>query len=93
MIDVAEMKLKYKIAELIEQLPKGITLAQIEEILQNEHKINRTTFYRDRCISLKSSTSIASDRLDVYAQLFSVSPEDLKNYKVTTKSLKDRNLK
>lgn len=73
-------------------MPRHITIGAIEKILQKEHSISRDTFYRDRNLSHTDDFSIPSDRLDVYAALLSVSPEELKNYTVKIRPLTDRKL-
>ena len=65
-------------------------IADIEKILWDEHKISRDTFWRDRNIKLKGTSSIPTDRLDVYAALFGITPDELKNYEVKIKSLTER---
>lgn len=82
---------KYKINHYITQLPRVMTIEMLIEILKNEHKISRDQFYRDRNLTLKDKGSIPSHRLDVYAALFDVSADDLKNYTVKTiKPLSER---
>lgn len=74
------MKLKYLINHHIELQPKSIDIERIVAILESEHDISRSTFLRDRSIKLDDDSSIPTDRLEIYASLFGVSTEDLKNY-------------
>lgn len=79
-------KLKYKINEKVDSLPKYVT----SEILLREllnHGISRDSFYRDRKIEAGSNQSIPSDRLDAYAVVFGCTIEELKNYTITGKSI------
>lgn len=78
--DVMKQKFKYNINHYISIQPRAITVAKIEDILEKEHGISRSTFQRDRSMALDSEQSIPSDRLDIYAALFSVTVEELKNY-------------
>jgi hypothetical protein len=87
---MATSKLKYHITHFIALQPRRLKIGDIEKILSEEHHISRDTFYRDRNISLKDSTSIPSERLDIYAALFGVSAEELKNYSVSVKPLSER---
>lgn len=80
------MKFKYTINKLISDQPRLITVSKIEQILMDEHSISRSTFLRDRNIITDSDQSIPLDRLEVYAALFSVKVDELKNY--TTKKVK-----
>jgi hypothetical protein len=87
-------KYKYNINHHISLLPRAISIAQFEEILRKDHGITRDSFYRDRNIQLSSDTSIPSDRLEVYAGLFGVSVDELKNYEVKKiKPLAERRIK
>lgn len=73
-------KYKYNINFEIGQQPRSITIGQIEKILSKEHGISRDTFYRDRNLLLNDDFSIPSERLDIYAALFNVTADQLKNY-------------
>lgn len=75
-----KQKFKYKINHYISVQPREITVSKIEEILMKEHGISRSTFQRDRSMPVNSEQSIPSDRLDVYAQLFGITVDELKNY-------------
>lgn len=66
-------------------------IADIEKILWEEHQISRDTFWRDRNIKIKDTSSIPTDRLDIYAALFGITPDELKNYQVKIKPLSERN--
>ena len=83
-------KLKYHISHFIALQPRRLKIGDIEKILTEEHHISRDTFYRDRNITLKDSNSIPSERLDIYAALFGVTAEELKNYSVNVKPLSER---
>ena len=86
----ASSKLKYNISHFIALQPRHLKIGDIEKILNEEHHISRDTFYRDRNITLEDSSSIPSERLDIYAALFSVTAEELKNYSVKVKPLSER---
>lgn len=74
------MKPKYLLDHYIGQQPQSLGIEGIIKILENEHNISRSTFHRDRAIDLSDETSIPLDRMDVYAGLFGVTINDLKNY-------------
>lgn len=84
------MDYKYHLEHFLSLRPASITMQQIEDILQKDHGISRSTFLRDRSITKNSDKSIPSDRLDIYAALLNVSVDDLKNYTVKVKPLQDR---
>lgn len=73
-------KFKYNINHYISIQPREITIASIEKILLSEYGISKSTFLRDRMMDRDAETSIPSDRLDIYAALFSVTVDELKNY-------------
>jgi len=74
------MSQKYKINYFLSIQPRNVTVASVEKILSNEHGISRSTFMRDRSIKHGSDHSITIDRLEVYAALFDVTVDELKNY-------------
>lgn len=83
------MKFKYKINDQISLQPRTISIADIVKLVET-HGISKNTFHRDRAIPFGSSKSIPSDRLDIYARLFEVTPDDLKNYRVkAVKSIRE----
>jgi hypothetical protein len=82
------VKLKYKLNDLVNELPRNIGIAELIDEL-NKHGINRDAFYRDRKITINSNHSIPSDRLDVYAIIFGCTTDELKNYKVKGRSIRD----
>lgn len=84
-----KQKFKYNLNHYISIQPRAITVSKIEDILVKEHRISRSTFQRDRSMPLDSEQSIPSDRLDIYAALFGVTVDELKNY--TIKSVKPLN--
>lgn len=81
--------LKYKIQEYLDSRPAAISMSSIVQILAG-HGISQSTFLRDRKIKKASAQSIPSDRLDVYAALFNVSVDDLKNYTINVKPLDEK---
>lgn len=87
---MAKPDFKYNINHYIDQLPRHISIGSIERLLSKEHGISRDTFYRDRNLTQDSDFSIPSERLDIYAALLSVTPDQLKNYTVTVKPLVER---
>lgn len=87
------MKLKYSINDKIEDLPKSISVEVIINVLEKDHQISRSTFLRDRNIAIDDTTSIPTDRLEIYAALFGCSTDQLKNYPIKKiKPLSERNL-
>lgn len=79
---MAKAKPKYLINHLISQLPRQISIRDIVKELEQNHGISRVTFYRDRSLTIKDESSIPSDRLDTYAALLGVTPDQLKNYTI-----------
>ena len=79
-------KLKYNINTYLAELPARITMKEITKELQ-PHKITYDTFNRDRKIEATESTSIPSDRLQVYAGLFGCTIDDLINTKKKVKPI------
>lgn len=90
--DKVNSRFKYSINEKLDQLPRRITIQKIEAILKNDYGISRDTFYRDRNMQVDDPGSIPSERLDIYAALFGVTPDELKNYTVSVKPLSERKL-
>lgn len=76
------MKFKYNINHQISLLPRSIGIEEIVRIVEKEHGISRSTFNRDRNTDIGDDSSIPSERLDVYAGLFGVKADELKNYTV-----------
>jgi hypothetical protein len=74
-------ELKYKIEHFVLQLPRQITIGHLLKKL-NEVGISNDSFYRDKKIEKKSSTSIPEDRLFKYAKVFGCSTDDLLNYNI-----------
>jgi hypothetical protein len=83
---------KYKINHYIGLLPRHITIGSIERLLADEHGISRDTFYRDRNVAPDDDFSIPTERLDIYAGLLNITPDELKNYEIKVKPLVDRKL-
>ncbi len=91
---MSKTKLKYHINRQIGLLPRAISIKAFHDILRSQHNITRDAFYRDRNIEWGSDNSIPSDRLEVYAGLFGVTVDDLKNYDVPKiKPLAERKIK
>lgn len=84
------MKFKYNINHQISLLPRQISIENVAELLEQEHGISKSTFNRDRFLTIGDSTSIPVDRLDVYAALFGVASDSLKNYKVDVTPISQR---
>jgi hypothetical protein len=83
---MAQTKFKYNINKFIDELPRQITIGNLVKVLDEEHNINRDTFYRDRNLKVSDKFCIPSNRLDTYAALFGKTPDELKNYE--TKKIK-----
>lgn len=79
-------KLKYNINHYLDELPARIKMAQIADLIK-PYKITYATFNRDRQIESTDSTSIPSDRLQVYAGLFGCTIDDLINTKKKVKPI------
>lgn len=75
-------KFKYRINEIIDSLPRSISVKEIETTLEKEYKISPATFHRDKAIKLNDSGSIPTDRLDSYSDFFCVRADELKNYSI-----------
>lgn len=84
---------KYKLNDLYNALPRSITTDTVLAELK-KYKIKKGTFYKDCGIKLKDRAVIKSDRLDIYAALFGVTVDELKNYEVPKiKPLAERNIR
>jgi len=72
-------KLKYKIKELIDALPRSVKIKSFLEKLGKEG-ISESTFYRDMRIKLGSKSSIPMDRMIVYSKLLQIEVDKLMTY-------------
>ncbi|MBT1704274.1 hypothetical protein [Chryseosolibacter indicus] len=68
---------KYKINQYLNLLPKAITIAEAERLLDEKYKIPPFLFTKDRFIERDSMEEVPLHRLMVYAHIFNVSIEDL----------------
>lgn len=89
---MSKIKFKYHINEQIASLPRAMTIDMLLRLLKKDHNISRVTFYRDRNLKLDDAGSIPSDRLEIYAALFGVLPDELKNYTINVKPLSERKI-
>jgi hypothetical protein len=89
---MSKPKFKYHINHHISLLPRAMSIGMLQSILKKDHGIARVTFYRDRNMLIDDPSSIPSDRLDIYAALFGVRPEEPKNYTLNVKPLSERKL-
>ena len=80
---------KYRINELINQLPKAQTTEWVTGQLEKEG-IKKRTFFRDKAIMLDDGEDIPMQRMVIYAKFFGVELGDLLNYTVKTKSAFER---
>ncbi len=64
---------KYRITDLVNALPRSVNVKNDLEL----KGIPERTFYRDKSIPQKSSQSITTDRLLIYAAYFNVSIDQL----------------
>jgi len=86
-------KLKYKLNILFQNLPRSVKGRTIWERLA-KHGISKSTFYRHCRIKSTSPVSIGLDDLEIYAQLFDVTIDELKNYEAPKiKPLTERAIK
>jgi hypothetical protein len=84
---------KYRLDHQLGLLRRDITIDAIIQILAREYGISRDTFYRDRSLTIDDEFSIPSSRLEIYAGLFGVTSDDLKNYPPKkVKPLSERNI-
>lgn len=79
---------KYSINEQLTMLPRQFKISDVLAHL-SKSGITRNEFYRDRAIKFGSSQSIPSDRLKAYSHMFDCADEDLMNYSIKTRSLRD----
>ena len=79
-------KFKYAINHYLNLIPREVSMGDILKILE-KHGVNKITFYRDRNLTIKSESSIPSDRLVIYSKLFECSIDDLLNSEVSIKSI------
>jgi hypothetical protein len=88
-----KQKFKYNIDHYVKLLPRTIGITQLLEALKKEN-ISRDIFYRDRNLKVANTFSIPIDRLEIYAALFGVTVDELKNYESPKiKPLTERNIK
>lgn len=80
-------KFKYRINHYLMALPRAVEIRDIENLLRDKHNISRSTFSRDRVIGYDSEASIPTDRLDAYAVVLGVNPDQLKNYSLEGESI------
>lgn len=78
---------KYRLQELINELPKGLKISVLEKLLLRDFGITQNEFYRDRTARYGSDFSIPDDRMQVYAQIFDVTVDDLRNQNIKAKPL------
>lgn len=76
-----KLEFKYKINYQVSQLPRELAIGDIVSLLE-KYGISKDQFYRDRKILIKSSTSITTDRLMIYAKIFDCSINELLNTQV-----------
>jgi len=79
-------KLKYRIQEIEDQLPKLIKTSDIIGSLK-DNGVSYNTYNRDKKISVKDAMSIPHDRLQIYAGLFNCDVNDLINNIIKTKPI------
>jgi hypothetical protein len=79
---------KYNLEKLLGDLPRTITIGQLVKHLKAAG-IPQHTFYRHRALLIDAKSSISTDHLMIYAQVFDCYPEDIVNNKVEAKSIRD----
>lgn len=79
---------KYNIDQQLQLLSRGITTMMIIDHLK-KFGVSRDDFYSDRRIPYGSAKSISADRLQIYAQVFDCTIEDLQNQPVKAKSIRE----
>ena len=78
------IRYKYKLNHLLSLLPEGIYPEYVAAHLEVNKGIVYDTFERDRHIKYGADEEIPKERMEIYADLFKVSEEDLLS---STKSL------
>ncbi len=78
---------KYNIEQQLDLLSRAISIEVVVEHLK-KFGVSRDDFYRDRRIPYGSAKSISADRLQIYAQVFDCTIEDLQNQPVKAKSIR-----
>jgi len=68
---------KYRINELLNTLPRSMSIEKFRANLKATHNISAETFHVDRFLKLREHTNIPKDRLEVYAQEFNVPLHEL----------------
>ncbi len=79
---------KYNIDQQIGLLPREVAVADIIKHLE-QCGVTRDDFYRDRRIPYGSAKSISAYRLQIYAQVFDCSIDDLQNHQIKAKSIRE----
>lgn len=88
----AKPKFKYALNEQVGSLPRHMEINDLISHLE-ANGISRNEFYADRKIPYGSDSSIPSDRLFIYAQVFDCPVGDLLNHSVKAESIRQKNLK
>ena len=82
-------KFKYALNEQLNKLPRNTTIDDVILHLKKEG-ISRNEFYADRNIPFGSESSIPSDRLFIYADVFDCPLADLMNQPIKAKSIREK---
>lgn len=86
---MAEIKFKYHINRLVNDLPKSKTNEWVISELEKEG-IKSRTFFRDKAIEVGDDQDIPAERLLIYAKFFGVTVEELFNYTLKVKPAVER---
>lgn len=68
---------KYRLEELLNALPRGVTVGTVNQMLLDHYGISTPTFLRHRQIPLDSPSEMNVSALKAYSEFFNVSMEDL----------------
>jgi len=81
---MADQKLKYKMYDLLQQIPKSIPTKKVIAELEKEG-IRERTFYSDIALTAKDDRDITATRLRIYANFFGVDILELFNTEISVK--------
>lgn len=84
---------KYRLIDIVQnELPKALSRGEVLLAHLEASGISKDQYYADRKIPYGSKTSIPSDRLFAYAQVFDCSAESLLNQRVKAASIRSKKL-
>ena len=75
-------RFKYKINRYLAERPRGLSRSDITFLLETDFFIEPSEFNEDRYLRIKDKRIIPTSRLRIYALIFKVTENDLKNFEI-----------